>query len=103
MSDVWLTVFSLTVATAAIKAAGPALVGGRELPPAMLRVIALFAPALLAALIVTETFGAPGPSVTLDARAAGLAAAAGVMYATRSMVGAVIAAAAATALLRQVT
>lgn len=103
MSDAWATIVTLSVATAAIKAAGPALVGGRDLPPAIVRVIALFAPALLAALIVTETFGGPGPSITLDARAAGLAAAAGVMHATRSMVGAVVAAAAATAALRLVT
>ncbi|MFL5843029.1 MAG: AzlD domain-containing protein [Thermoleophilaceae bacterium] len=103
MRDVWVTIAALTVATAAIKAAGPALVGGRELPVAVMRVIALFAPALLAALIVTETFGGPGPSITLDERAAGLAAAAGVLLTTRSLIGAVVAAAAATALLRLVT
>jgi branched-subunit amino acid transport protein len=103
MNDVWLVIGVLAVTTAAIKAAGPALVGGRELPPAVMRVIALFAPALLAALIVTETFGAPGPSITLDARAAGLAAAAVVLVTKRSLIGAVVAAAGATALLRLVT
>jgi branched-subunit amino acid transport protein len=103
MSDVWLTIVVLTVATAAIKAAGPALVGGRTLPPAVIGVIALFAPALLAALIVAETFGAPGPSITLDARAAGLAAAAVVLVTKRSLIGAVVVSAAATALLRLVT
>lgn len=100
MSDAWLTIVVLTVATVTIKATGPALVGGRELSPTVTRVIALFAPALLAALIVVETFGAPGPSITLDARAAGLAAAAVVLVTTESLVGGVVAAAAATALLR---
>jgi branched-subunit amino acid transport protein len=103
MSDIWVTIAVLTVATAAIKAAGPALVGGRDLHPMVTRVIGLFAPALLAALIVTETFGAPGPSITLDARAAGLATAAVVLVTKRSLIGAVVAAAGATALLRLVS
>ena len=103
MKDVWPVIVVLAVTTAAIKAAGPALVGGKELPAAVTRVIALFAPALLAALIVTETLGAPGPSITFDARAAGLAAAAVVLVTKRSLIGAVVAAAAATALLRLVT
>ncbi|MDX6585056.1 MAG: hypothetical protein QOI10_4240 [Solirubrobacterales bacterium] len=103
MKDVWLVIGVLAVTTAAIKAAGPAVVGGRELPAAVTRVIALFAPALLAALIVTETVAAPGPSITLDARAAGLAAAAIVLLTKQSLIGAVIAAAAATALVRLVT
>ena len=65
--------------------------------------IALFAPALLAALIVTETFGGPGRTLVLDARAAGLAAAATVLLTTRSLIGGVVAAAVATSLLRLVT
>jgi branched-subunit amino acid transport protein len=82
MSDVWLTIVGLVVVTAAIKAAGPVLVGGRELPRWADGVIALLAPALLAALIVTDTF-ARGQELTLDARAAGLACA-GVAVALRA-------------------
>jgi branched chain amino acid efflux pump len=100
MSEVWTTIVALTLATIVIKGAGPALVGGRTLPPAAMRVIALFAPALLAALIVVETFGGPGRSLTIDARAAGLAVAGGILLTTESLVGAVVGAAAATALLR---
>lgn len=100
MSDAWLTIVVLTVGTALIKAAGPATVGGRELPPKLMRVIALFAPALLAALIMVETFGGVGKSLAFDARAAGLAAAAVVLAATESVIGAVVSAAGATALLR---
>lgn len=40
-----------------LKAAGPALLGDRELPPWSRAVIALLAPALLAALVVTEVLG----------------------------------------------
>jgi branched-subunit amino acid transport protein len=101
MSAAWTTIVALTVGTAAIKAAGPALVGGRDLPPRIARVIALFAPALLAALIVVETFGTVGGrGLTIDARAAGLAVAAAVLVTTESLVGAIVGAAAATALVR---
>src|SRR3954453_3259762 len=100
MTAAWITVAALTVATIAIKAAGPALVGGRDLPPAVMRVIGLLAPALLAALIVWETFGGRGRSLTVDARAAGLAAAGVVLVLSDSLVGAIISAAGVTALVR---
>ncbi|MGH2994418.1 MAG: AzlD domain-containing protein, partial [Solirubrobacterales bacterium] len=60
MSEVWITVAVLAVTTSIIRASGPVLVGGRELHPRLFGVIALFAPALLAALVVTETLGRPG-------------------------------------------
>jgi branched-subunit amino acid transport protein len=100
MSAVWTTIIVLALVTIAIKGAGPAAVGGRELPPAVLRVIALLAPALLAALIVVETFSGGDKSLTIDARAAGLAVAGAVLVTTESLVGAVLGAAGATALLR---
>jgi branched-subunit amino acid transport protein len=100
VSDAWVTIIVLTVVTVAIKGAGPAAVGGRDLPPAVMRVISLLAPALLAALIMVETFGGGGRSLVLDARAAGLAVAAAILVTTESLIGAVIGAAGATALLR---
>ena len=76
MSDVWLTIAVLAVATAMIRACGPVALGGRNLPPRVQGVIVLLAPALLAALVVVETFGAPeGGAFELDARIAGVAAA----------------------------
>ena len=102
MTAAWATIIALTVGTAAIKALGPALFGSRHLPPAVIRVIGYFAPALLAALIVVETFGTGGRSLTVDARAVGLAAAGAVLIASDSLVGAVVASAAATALVRLV-
>ena len=102
MSDVWVTVVVLALATAAIRAAGPVLVGGRDLHPRLFGVIALLAPALLAALVVTETFGGPDGSLEVDERAAGVAAA-GAAIAFRAPILLVIAiAAAVTALLRAV-
>jgi len=103
VSATWTTILALTVGTVAIKAAGPVLVGGRELPQRVERVIALFAPALLSALIVVETFGGVGRTLVIDARAAGLAAAAVVLVTTDSLVGAIVCSAAATALVRLIT
>ena len=75
MSQAWITIAGLTVVTVLIKAAGPVALGGRELPEWAMSIIALLAPALLAALIVVETFS-HAKSLELDSRAAGVAAAA---------------------------
>ena len=74
MSDVWVTIAVLTVATALIRASGPVLLGGREMPARARGVIALVAPALLAALIVIETVCAPeGGALELGVGAAAVA------------------------------
>jgi hypothetical protein len=99
---IWATIAGLAVASAAIKAAGPVALGGRELPPALTDAIAVLAPALLAALVVTETFAGEGRTLVLDARAAGLGAA-GVSVAVRAPLLVTVAVAAlAAALVRAV-
>jgi branched-subunit amino acid transport protein len=75
MTEVWIAVAAIGVATIALKAAGPVLAGGRELPGPFARVVPLLAPALLAALVATQTFG-DGRHLVIDERAAGLSAAA---------------------------
>lgn len=75
MSEAWITIAGLALGTVAIKAAGPIAAGGRDLPDAVRAVIALLAPALLAALVVTLTLGAERPGIAVDARLVGLAAA----------------------------
>jgi len=97
MTAVWTTIGVLAVVSAAIKATGPVLVGGRELPGWATRIIALLAPALLAALVVVDTF-ADGKSLVIDARAAGLGAA-GIAVALRAPIIVVILLAAAVAAL----
>ena len=99
MSDVWATIVALTVLTAAIRAAGPVLLGGRELTPLVVRMIALLAPALLAALIMVGTFTDSAGDLQVDARAAGLAAAAGVLAWRRNAMLAAVALAAVVAAL----
>ncbi|MGH2923784.1 MAG: AzlD domain-containing protein [Solirubrobacterales bacterium] len=76
MAEQWVLVISLIATTAAIRASGPIVLGGRELPERAMNVVTLLAPALLAALVTTETFrGENDSSLTLDERALGLAAA----------------------------
>jgi branched-subunit amino acid transport protein len=89
----------LTVVTAAIKAAGPILLGGRDLPPRFLGVISLLAPALLAALVVTATL-ADGKDLAVGEHTAGVAAGGVVAWRTGSIIGCVVVAAAVTAALR---
>jgi hypothetical protein len=86
-------------ATIALKATGPLLVSGRALPVRLMGVVSLFAPALLAALVMTQAF-ADGGRLVLDARAAGLAAGAAAAFLRAPLVVVIVVAAAATALVR---
>ncbi len=72
--EVWLLVGVVGLTTIAIKASGPLLVGG-SLPAGVDRLTDLLAPALLAALVATQTF-ATDQRLVIDERAAGLGAAA---------------------------
>jgi uncharacterized membrane protein len=99
MTGLWVAIISVAVASAAIKATGPVLVGGKELPPKANAVIALLAPALLTALVVTETFGEDG-HLALDARAVGVGVAALALAFRAPVLVALILAALTTALVR---
>jgi branched-subunit amino acid transport protein len=99
MTAVWATIAALALATAAIRAAGPLLLGGRVLPPRVMAVIGLLAPALLAALVVVQTLGADD-GIAVDARVVGVATAGLAIAARRSVLVAVIAATVATAAVR---
>ena len=99
MSTVWLVVLVVGLATAAFKATGPVLLGGRSLPPAMADVVALLAPVLLAALVVTQTVGGDNELV-LDARLAGVGVGAVAVALRAPLPVVVVAAAAATDLTR---
>lgn len=101
MSDVWITIAGLAVATALIKAAGPVTLGGRPLPPGAGGVIALLAPALLTALVLTDTFARDG-GLTVDARAAGLVCAAVSVWLRAPLLVTVLVAAVGTAAVRAI-
>ena len=99
MSSSVTLIAGLAVITALIKAAGPVVLGGRELPPQFLGVISLLAPALLAALVVTATL-ADGKEIAVGDQTAGVAAGGLVAWRTGSIIGCVVVAAAVTAALR---
>jgi branched chain amino acid efflux pump len=98
MSPVWVTVLVVGLATMAVKAAGPLLVGTRTLPPRLQTALEHLAPALLAALVVTQAVGGDNGGFAIDARLAGLAAGA-VALILRAPLLVVITAAAVTAAL----
>ena len=75
MSATWTVVVLIGLATMAIKALGPVLLGGKPLPPRVTSVVALLAPALLAALVAINTVGGD-QELVLDARLPGVLAAA---------------------------
>jgi branched-subunit amino acid transport protein len=85
LAEAWAVVGLLIVTTAVIRASGPVLLGGRDLPARAAAVIALTAPALLAALVVTETFRGDGSELVIDERALGVGAA-GVVLALRGSI-----------------
>jgi branched-subunit amino acid transport protein len=97
----WALIGGCAVVTFAIKAAGPVALGGRELPDWFGRVVALLAPALLSALIVTQAL-ADGEALAVGADTAGVAAAGVALWRGLPIVAAVVIAAAVTALLRAV-
>jgi uncharacterized membrane protein len=74
MNGIWGVVAAVGVGTIIIKGVGPVLLGGRALPDRVQAVVTLLAPALLAALVATATFG-DGQRLVLDARVIGMAVA----------------------------
>jgi uncharacterized membrane protein len=85
------------VVTIAFKASGPVLLGQRTLPPRVTALVEVLAPAMLAALVVTQAVGGDRELV-LDERLAGVAAG-GVAIALRAPLLAVMSVAAAVAAL----
>jgi branched-subunit amino acid transport protein len=101
MSAAWLAVLVVGAATIAIKAAGPVLAGGRELPQSSARVVNLLAPALLAALVATNAF-ASDEALVLDERGAGLLAGGVAILLKAPLLAVIVVAAVTAALLRAI-
>jgi len=99
MRDAWIVVAIVGVATIASKAAGPVLVGRRELPPRLHACVELLAPVMLTALVVTQTFGGD-EEIEVDARVAGVGAALIAIALRAPVIVAMAVAALVTALLR---
>ena len=95
----WIVIVVVGAGTMAFKAAGPVLLGSRELPPRVAAVVAVLAPAMLAALVVTQTFGG-GEEIEVDARVVGVGAALIALAFRAPVIVAMAVAALVTALLR---
>jgi branched-subunit amino acid transport protein len=99
VTETWIVIGAVGAATIALKAVGPVLLGGKPLPGRLTGVVALLAPALLAALVVTQVAGGD-EEILLDARLVGLGAAVVAILLRAPLLVVVIAAAAATAFIR---
>jgi branched-subunit amino acid transport protein len=102
MTAAWAAVGIVGAVTVAIKSAGTMLLRGRELPARATGMIERLAPVMLAALVVTNTFGGDHRLV-LDPRAAGLAAATVPIALRAPILVTVLVAAATAALVRALT
>ena len=99
MSEVWTVVLLVGAGTILLKAVGPVLLGGRSLPPRLAGPVELVAPAVLAALVVTQLVGGDRELV-FDERLVGIAAAGVALVARAPLLAVVVVAAFATALTR---
>jgi branched-subunit amino acid transport protein len=99
MSATWTVVLLVGAFTIAFKAAGPVLLGGRDLPVRMTDAFELLAPALLAALVVTQAVGGR-ESIVLDKRLVGVGAALVAIRLRAPLVVVIVVAALATAIAR---
>ena len=95
----WLVIGVVGAVTMAFKASGPVLLGGRTLPPRASAVVEVLAPAMLAALVVTQTVGGDRELV-FDARLVGVAAGGVAVWLRAPLLAVMVVAAAAAALVR---
>ena len=101
MTTVWLVVALAGAATILIKATGPVLLGGRELPRRLVGVVGLLAPAVLAGLVATQVL-ADDQDLVVDARLVGLTAGAATVVVRAPLIVTVVIAALATAIVRAI-
>jgi branched-subunit amino acid transport protein len=101
MSTAWTIALLVGLATIGIKAMGPVILGGRQLPSRVASGVALLAPSLLAALVAVNTFG-KGEHLVADARVVGVGAAAVAIRLRAPVLVVVVVAAVVTAVTRAI-
>lgn len=97
----WTLVILLAVGAYGFKALGLVVLGGRVLPAPLDRCLALIPAALIAALVVKDTFST-GQQLVLDARAAGVAAAVVAAWRRAPLIAVIVIGATVTALVRAI-
>ena len=95
----WVVIAVVGALTILFKASGPVLLGTRELPPRVASVVEVLAPAMLAALVVTQTVGGDRELV-LDERLLGVAAGGIAVWLRAPLLVVMVVAAATAALVR---
>jgi branched-subunit amino acid transport protein len=96
----WTFVLLLAGTAYAFKVLGLVLVGDRSLPPVFERCLALIPAALIAAIVMLNTF-AHGQHLQIDARAAGVGAAVVAAWRKAPLIVVIVLGAAVTALVRR--
>ncbi|MEI8237909.1 MAG: AzlD domain-containing protein [Actinomycetota bacterium] len=92
----WTFVIVLAATAYAFKVLGLVVIGDRRLPPVLDRCLALIPAALIAAIVVKDTFSV-GQHLQIDARAAGVGAAVIAAWRRAPLIVVIIIGAAATA------
>ena len=95
----WWFVFALAGTAYGFKVLGLVLIGDRQLPPLLDRCLALIPAALIAAIVVKDTFSI-GQELVLDARVAGVAAAGIAAWRKVPLIAVIVIGAAVTAAVR---
>ena len=101
-TELWWLIIVLSAVAYALKVAGFVVVGGRTMLTVLERCLALIPASLLAALVVKDTFTA-AQDLVVDARAVGLLVALVAVWRKAPFIVVVLAAMAATALVRLVS
>ena len=99
--NIWILIVLVAALTAAIKAAGPIALGGRELPGWFAAIVTAMPATVLAALVVTAAL-ANGQQLSIGPDTAGVAAAGVVAWRGGSVITCVIVAAVVCAGLRAI-
>ena len=98
----WTLVFVLAAGAFAFKVLGVVVLGGRTIPPVLDRCLALIPAALIAAIVVQDTFGLGGQRLQIDARAAGVGTAVVLAWRKAPFILVIVAGAAVTAVVRAI-
>jgi branched-subunit amino acid transport protein len=97
----WTFVIVLAATAYAFKVLGLVVIGDRKLPPLLDRCLALIPAALIAALVVKDTFSV-GQHLQIDARAAGVGAAVVAAWRKAPLIAVILIGASVTAAVRAV-
>jgi branched-subunit amino acid transport protein len=95
----WAVIAVVGVATMAFKASGPVMLGRRELPPRVASVVEVLAPAMLAALVVTQAVGGDR-EIVIDERLAGVVTGGIAVWLRAPLIAVMVIAGATAALIR---